>query len=606
MIIILILSLLPFIIGLSFSVSKSSDREYFSAAINIAGSERMRTMLIANYAQQLTDSDRLTDVDELKKARKIFVTELELYEQYYHALINGNSELGLKKTNIQEISAELELLGPKISLYIISAENIITNADDQESIDFIIANAIPIKDIFHSITEKFHYNNDKIIVRQNRHAIILVGFATIITMIGLFMTRKLKLQEFQAYNDSLTKLKNRHSLLDFIKDKSPLDYTMYFIDLNKFKIINDTYGHETGDEILECVADRLRSVFGCETLYRYGGDEFIALRERQIINGNDLDCDEAIDKNVKWVRKELSDPIVDSNDRNHFVGLAMGVISPNAGIDDWKTLINLTDDLMYDSKSVADNVIIYREKSDVEFRINFIKNFDYVFSKGLFKFDYQPIYTIENNSVVLYNAFCKWENEDRVYNATDFIPLLKRRGYLTELDKYAIKEIDSHYFIENQSRNNERRDVKYAISLSEDTLLNATTNGFLAVAEAIKMPKSQLVIKIEEAFLMNANISETILKLRNSGFVLAVDNFTIDFSLRKSIQYKKIDILKIENSMVSALMAEEYSRNMLKEFIKILISIDKMVVVEGIHTEAELDILKSIDSNNNKNILYSV
>lgn len=601
----MIVSLLLFIVGLSTSVIRTSKREYLSAAINIAGSERMRTMLIANYAQQLSDSNNLIGVDELNNTKKIIVEELELYEQYYHALINGNSELGMEKINNQEIIAQLELLAPKISLYIKSVDNIIINADDQESIDFIIANAMPIKDIFHSITELFQANNDKEIVRQTHNAMIMIAYGITITVIGLFMTRKIKLQEFHAYNDFLTKLKNRHSLFKFIKDKSPTDYTIYFIDLNKFKMINDTYGHETGDEILECVAKRLKSVFGSETLYRYGGDEFIALRERHLINGNKVDCDEAIDKNVKWVRKELSDPIVDSNGRNHFVGLAMGVISPNAEIDDWQTLINLTDDLMYDSKSVTGNVIVYRKKSDVEFRMNFIKNFDHVFSKGLIKFDYQPIYTIEDNSIVLYNTLSRWEDKGQIYNATDFIPLLKRRGNLTELDKYTIKEIDSHYFIENQSMTKEGSNIKYAISLAEDTLLNATTNGLLTVAESIKMPKSQVVIKIKEELLLNANISETILKLKNMGFVLAVDNFTIDFSLRESIQYKKIDILIIGDSMVLALMAEEYSRNMLKEFIKILISIDKMVVVEGIQTEDELDILKSINSNNKRNILYS-
>lgn len=309
-----------------------------------------------------------------------------------------------------------------------------------------------------------------------------------------------------------------------------MDYTIYFIDLNKFKIINDTYGHETGDIILECVASRLISVFGSDTLYRYGGDEFIALRERNIINGKELDCDDAIDKDVKLVRQALSDPIVDSSGRNHFIGLAMGIISRNVGIEDWHTLINLSDDLMYDSKSITGNVIIYRKKNDVEFRIN---------------------------------------------------------------------------FIENQSITSERNNSKYALSLAEDTLINAKTNGFLAVAESIKMPKQQIVIKIQEELLMNENIIETILKLKNIGFILAVDNFTVDFSLRESVKYKNIDIIKIGNSMVSALMAEEYSRNMLKEFIKIFVSIDKMVVVEGIHTEADLDILKSIDSNNKRNILYT-
>lgn len=197
-IVILILSLLPFIIGLSFSLLKSSDREYLSAAINIAGSERMRTMLIANYAQQLADPDKLRDVDDLNKTRKIFVSELKLYEHYYQVIIHGNSELAMKKINSEEFIAELELLAPKIRLYIKNAENIIINPNDQESVDFIIAHAMPIKDIFHSITELFQEKNDKLIVRQKIITVIMVGFATIVTVIGLFMTRTLKQQRISC------------------------------------------------------------------------------------------------------------------------------------------------------------------------------------------------------------------------------------------------------------------------------------------------------------------------------------------------------------------------------------------------------------------------
>jgi diguanylate cyclase (GGDEF)-like protein len=99
----------------------------------------------------------------------------------------------------------------------------------------------------------------------------MIVFGAIITIIGLFLTVKIRQQEYNATYDCLTKLKNRHSLLDYVKEKSPTDFSVFFIDLNKFKLVNDTYGHEVGDEILISVAERLGLVFGTETLYRYGG-----------------------------------------------------------------------------------------------------------------------------------------------------------------------------------------------------------------------------------------------------------------------------------------------------------------------------------------------
>ena len=419
-VIILILSLLPFIVGLSYSIYRNSDRNYLSRAINIAGSQRMRTILIANYAHQIYDQG-------FKSNEKIIplINELRIYKEYTEALKYGNTSLDIKANNFLNIKNKLENLTPLIDDYIKNVNNLIYYSNQnnkikktlREDLQSILINSIIIKDEFHNITEQYQYSNDLYIQKQKTIDEIMIFLAIGITIIGLFLTTKIKQQEYHANFDSLTKLKNRHSLFSYIEDKSPVNFSIYFIDLNKFKIINDTYGHEIGDEILIGVSKKLLKVFGEDNLYRYGGDEFIALTK----SINKIDVNQNIDRNINTIKELLSEPLIDSYDREHFSGMAIGVVSSNVAINKWDILINLSDDLMYESKSIIGNTVILRNKKDLKYHINFLKDIDDVIYKGALKLHYQPVYIASNIKNKISMVTSKLEKNGEEFYVSEFL-----------------------------------------------------------------------------------------------------------------------------------------------------------------------------------------
>ena len=598
-VIVLILSLLPFVVGISYSIYKSSDKDYLSKAINIAGSQRMRTILIANYSHQMYSED-------FKLNRKEFplINELRIYKEYLEALKYGDASLGIKPNNFKEIKKELEDLTPLVDDYIEKANDLILNPDRRGNIRIILMDSLRVKNGFHEITELYQLQNDLYIKTQKTIDGIMIFLAVVITIGGLFLTNKIKQQEYHANFDSLTKLKNRHSLFTYIKDKPSNNYSTYFIDLNKFKVINDTYGHETGDEILIGVSERLRKVFGRETLFRYGGDEFIALAEDPSEVGA-ADINAEIDKTITDIKTLLLEPIVDSYGREHFMELAMGVVSSNVSINSWDVLINLADDLMYESKSIPTNIVILRNKKEMNRHVNFLKDIDNIFSKGSIKLHYQPIYIATKELSKISFITSRLEKNGEEFYAKEFLHVLKRKGCLTDLDKNTLRILDSNYSderIEDSLVNSEKR---YIISLFEDTLINVGSNGFLSLIKSLDIPRNKIIIKIQEHFLNNNKVKESLAMLKLMNFTLAIDDFTLDLSLKDFHKYEDIDFFKIDNSLVSSMFLHENSVKILKEFVSMLIKNDKFVIVEGISRKKMIFLLKDLSEQDMGTVLYT-
>lgn len=601
---ILVLSLLPFFIGLSYSLLRSSDREYLSVAINIAGSERMRTMLLANYSNQLFDASTEDDVKKQTEYTKILETELDIYMTYFDALVKGSDSLGVKPNQFEDILVLLIQLSAPIDLYTASIKELIANPSSIESIHFIQDNAMTIKDYFHTVTESYQQTNDRYINSQRIIDITMISIAASVTLIGLLLTSKIRYQEYHANYDFLTKLKNRHSLYSDIMHKPTHDCSVFFIDLNKFKAINDTYGHSIGDEILIEISKRLQQIFGCELLYRYGGDEFIVVLE-------DTDMSHTIDTEtkrietlIKAVKQNLLEPIIDSNGRSHLVGLSMGVVSKYVQIEDWRTLITLSDDLMYDSKNMMDHVMFYRTRMDLDARLKFIRSIDMIFSNGIINLHYNPIHYLSNDTIFCYNALSRWEDTDGSFFASEFLPILKRKGYLTELDKYTLINLEKDYLASTQASTT-KNNIRYCISITDETLLNCTSNGYFTLLNNLKIPSHVIILKIHEGLIANPKVQYQLSLLKKSGYTLAVDTFTLDFSIQNSNYFDQIDILKLGKTLVTALTELSPTQNLMKEFIKMLVGMDKKIIIEQVSSLDTLNELKQLDSKYEDHLLYS-
>ena len=595
-VLILVFSLLPFIIGITYSLFQSNDRAYYSAAINISGSQRMRTMLLSNYSQQYVSSTLANQFEDMKNAKEVLLKEKVIYDKFYNALLNGESSLDMKRPDNEEIAQVLKELEPFINNYLLSIESVLIDYNDKDSLKNITKNAMYIKDQYHIITELFQLENDHSISRQRYLDILMIILAALITISGLFLTNRIKQQEYHAYYDFLTKLKNRHSFYHDIEGKNPSQYSIFFIDLNKFKVINDTYGHQIGDEILIGVAGKLRETFDSELLYRFGGDEFIAILPTI---GDEI----LIDDKIKTLKNKLAEPIIDSSNRRHLVGLALGVVSSQVGVSNWDTLISLSDDLMYDSKSIAGHVIVYRTKEDLDYRLKLINSVDHVFKNGLIKLSYSRIECLQNDSVPIYNVSSRWIDRNQVFRAKEFLPLLKRKGYLPMLDRNTIVQFEQDLLQKKQLNQSIDREANYIISVTEDTLINAQENQFVNLISTANIPVEHIYFKVQDEWLTDQGILRQLQLLKERGFKIALDLNKLELSLNDASQYGMVDLIKLGNSLVRTLMPSDQTRVLMKEFVNWITDLSIVVVMEGLTVNEHLDHIKCLDFRN-KNLIY--
>ena len=595
-VLILVFSLLPFIIGITYSLFQSNDRAYYSAAINISGSQRMRTMLLSNYSQQYVSSTLANQSEDIKNAKEVLLKEKVIYDKFYNALLSGESSLNMKRPDNEEIAQVLKELEPFINNYLLSIESVLIDYNDKDSLKNITKNAMYIKDQYHIITVLFQLENDHSISRQRYLDILMIVLAALITISGLFLTNRIKQQEYHAYYDFLTKLKNKHSFYHDIEGKNPSQYSIFFIDLNKFKVINDTYGHQIGDEILIGVAGKLRETFDSELLYRFGGDEFIAILPTI---GDEI----LIDDKIKTLKNKLAEPIIDSSNRRHLVGLSLGVVSSQVGVANWDTLISLSDDLMYDSKSIAGHVIVYKTKEDLDYRLKLINSVDHVFKNGLIKLSYSRIECLRNDSVPIYNVSSRWIDRNQVFRAKEFLPLLKRKGYLPMLDRNTIVQLEKDLLQKMQLNQSIDREANYIISVTEDTLINAQENQFVNLISTANIPVDHIYFKVQDEWLTDQGILRQLQLLKESGFKIALDLNKLELSLNDASQYGMVDLIKLGNSLVRTLMPSDQTRVLMKEFVNWITDLSIVVVLEGLTVNEHLDHIKCLDFRN-KNLIY--
>ncbi|WKY46195.1 diguanylate cyclase [Eubacteriaceae bacterium ES2] len=586
-IVVLTLSILPFLIGLGISIYNTSDPEYFSAAINISGSQRMRPMLISNYLQIYLDEVEQHS-DKAEQTKSLLETELDNYSRDYKALKYGDSELGINPNGYDEIISALDEIEGSLNNYSTNARRVIENPNDLVSYEYVITNSMEQKDNFDQITSLFQLENNNVIEEQETMNIGIILFGALVTFISLLLLVKMKEKEYHANFDYLTKLKNRHSLFEDVKKLDISEFSLFFIDLNKFKVINDTYGHDVGDEILIEVSNRLKNVFGVDFLYRYGGDEFIAFVKESVAD----DLENSIDNKVNEVKRMLSVPIIDSSKQNHYAGLSIGVATSQVGIKKWSDLISLSDELMYDSKTVTDNVIICNSKEELEERINFTKSFDKALAEKSIKLRYQMIKSLCTDEMKIFNVTSVWENDMEFLNAEEFLPILRRKGYLTEVDKNVFFEIERRYIEQGEQDN-----VQYSVNLSEETLKGYRTNGMMDILMNLKIPRDRILIKIHEELLNSEEILEILYEIKDKGYLIAVDDVIMDVSFKNIEKYRIANVIKIGNVLTKALLEKNETKKILATFIELFLSTGKKIIVEGVERETLDSIMKSQETS---------
>lgn len=393
------------------------------------------------------------------------------------------------------------------------------------------------------------------------------------------------------YYDELTQLPNRKLLFKQCNDliKANRKFALIFVDLNKFKYINDVFGHSSGDQVLVEFSNRLKKCLkGKGIVSRYSGDEFIIIYSNYIDN-NEL---EAFYNNV--ILKEFKEPIIFNNNKV-FMDFAAGVsVYPKDG-NNFNDLINKSDFMMYSSKKnnkraklLFFNDVIYNEILEIETMKEDLK---YAVDNNEFVLYYQPIVD-KNKAIKKLEALIRWNNRKFGYISPDkFIEYAEETGEIVKIGYWVIEDVCKNFNELFKSDNM----LKVSINVSPIQLMEV---DFVNKAEEIlnkyNVTWKNLCLEITETAVLDENIiiRDNLLLLNKKGVKIALDDFGTGYASFSYLKKFKLDILKIDRIFIDNGLDIDYK---IVDNIKSIANLLNMeTVIEGVETEEQFNNLKSV------------
>jgi diguanylate cyclase (GGDEF)-like protein len=399
----------------------------------------------------------------------------------------------------------------------------------------------------------------------------------------------------EALHDSLTGLWNRvlfqQRLADVLARRRPDDpqITVMLIDLDRFKEINDTLGHSTGDLLLKEVASRLsRAVPDRVTVARLGGDEFALLDPAQI--GPDTAVALA-----RSVREELHRPFA-YQDLELEVSATIGVaIAPQHGRDG-TTLLRRADVAMYAAKNTAAGVATYGEDLDEHSprKLALVSELRSVIDQEGLELHYQPKMEMATGRVIGVEALVRWPHPvEGLVRPDEFVPIAERTGLIGPLTDFVLRTA----LAQCQRWEEAGHHLSVAVNLSARSLLDTDLVDDIARALSVSgVDASRLVLEITETSVMSDAVyaMQVLNRLSSMGLTLAIDDFGTGYSSLSYLKRLPVDEVKIDKSFVLNMQEDENDAVIVRSIVDLARNLGLRVVAEGVETASTWDALREM------------
>ena len=412
---------------------------------------------------------------------------------------------------------------------------------------------------------------------------------------------------FQAYHDMLTRLPNRTLLKDRLhqaiahakRNKNKL--SVMFLDLDRFKVINDTLGHMVGDKLLQAVAMRLRHCLReGDTLARIGGDEFTLLLP-EVHSKNDAEI--IASKIIKSLKMPFK---IDNHEL--FVSTSIGISQYPEDGQTMESLIKHADIAMYSVKGKGKNgyEFYHIDMLDVYSKHLSLENdLRRAMDDHQFKIYYQPQINIETNEVVAMEALIRWQHPERgLISPSEFIELAEETHLIKEIGDWVLENACAEL---KRWRDMGLANVRIAINVSSIQLeQDDFVEKVLNILQKNDIPGDHLEIEITENTLMH-DTDDGILKLTelsNNDIKIAIDDFGTGYSSLNYLKRLPIDTLKIDQSFVRDMSNSEEDSSIIKAIIAMAKGLNLNIISEGVETEAQLEQLKAWRCKNMQGFLF--
>ena len=412
----------------------------------------------------------------------------------------------------------------------------------------------------------------------------LVNYLAIKLNITDYIKEKEKV-EHMAYHDSLTTLPNRANIENYLENRLKVAFrqntkiAILFIDLDRFKNINDTLGHDVGDELLIEVSNRLKQTLrNSDMLSRFGGDEFAV-----VLDGMDDSYSAAY-----VCKKILSLFISPIQTKQHQLNITLSIgvsIFPDDAKDS-TTLFKYADIAMYKAKNAGRNTYRHYKKElsiDVHNRFDMEQALKYAMTSDEFYMMYQPQYNLDDKNIVGLEALVRWESKTIGFIGPDkFIPVCEDVGYILELGLFIFKQSCIDFLIFSQ-KSDTLKTISInisAVQLYQDKFIDNIMN----IVDEVGIQTQNIMLEITETHIMkNVIHSMNVLqKLKKLGFNISIDDFGTGHSSLSYLKRFPISELKIDKSFVDNLPNDKDDISIVKAILALSSSMEYVNVAEGI------------------------
>ena len=412
-----------------------------------------------------------------------------------------------------------------------------------------------------------------------------------------------------AVHDALTGLPNRALMMDHLRisiarnqRRSNITFAVLFLDLDRFKVINDSLGHMIGDQLLVGIARRLEAcVRPGDTVARVGGDEFTILLE------DVADVREAVSV-AERIQQEMKLPF-NLSGRDVFTTLSIGIAPGLVSYTRPDEILRDADTAMYRSKSLGKARLELFDEEMQARTVNLLQmenDLRLAFERSEFYVNYQPIVALDDFRVCGFEALVRWQHPERgLISPTEFIPIAEEGGQILQIGEWVLREACQqlqHW----HERFPSEKPMYMTVNLSAKQFAQPDlVDRVRAILSETNVDPSFLKLEITESVVMDdfKSAAEMLAHLRELGVGLSIDDFGTGYSSLTYLHQFPIDTLKIDRSFVSRMDTENVE--IVRTILMLAENLGMDAVAEGVETKEQMSLLRNLSCKSGQGYFFS-
>ncbi|USD37143.1 bifunctional diguanylate cyclase/phosphodiesterase [Ferrimonas sp. SCSIO 43195] len=401
-------------------------------------------------------------------------------------------------------------------------------------------------------------------------------------------------------HDHLTGLPNRALLLERLdqlfaqrKRCADFNYALIYLDLDRFKMVNDSLGHLTGDALLMQVSTRLkRCLRGSDTVARLGGDEFAVLLD------NLHDSQDAM-ITAQRIHKMLSQPFLINNEEIYSGG-SIGIAYCDDAYNSPQEILRDADVAMYQSKAKGGRqpvVFTGTMRQAAQVRLRLETELARAIEQDQFEIHYQPVWRLDNEQLVGFEALVRWRHPSKgLQLPAQFIEVMEETRQILELDRLVLQKT-CQQFADWQRKYPRMARISVSVNLCSEWFSRQNSLDVInSILKETRLPPESLRLEITERSLLGQHEQASIVlkQIRRLGVRLAMDDFGTGYSSLNYLHRLPLDIVKIDRSFTCQVHTEQRARDVVQAIVHLANALNMKVNAEGIDDIRQIEILRNM------------